>query len=281
MMHEGMDGKHNFRAHLPSNDPKQPDRTLTVFKDANGTWQASAAGLKLRDDGTYSSDAAPNASYRAITAGGRSYLVVHVPYGYGHYEFDLLYAQRMVPGPALSAAWRARLGGTWLAVNHHPLAIAPVLSVGLHAVPELPGYVITNAGQVVDPTGDDTRARMCLKIPILAGMQLNDVVIEVRGGEEWLRIGSVLYRPQLAVAALTPGTHTVTIGGEAFGEWRKLPAIGTVTIAGATSWILFGTDLAQVASSEGSGGATLPGKGDAAYLLVYGTAGAAIGVTIA
>jgi hypothetical protein len=33
MMHEGMDGKHNFLVHLPSNDPKQPDRTLTVLSN--------------------------------------------------------------------------------------------------------------------------------------------------------------------------------------------------------------------------------------------------------
>jgi hypothetical protein len=36
MMHEGMDGKHNFRVHLPSNDPKA-DRTLTVLSN----WSAS------------------------------------------------------------------------------------------------------------------------------------------------------------------------------------------------------------------------------------------------
>ena len=33
MMHEGMEGKHNFRVHLPSNDPKQPDRTVTVLSN--------------------------------------------------------------------------------------------------------------------------------------------------------------------------------------------------------------------------------------------------------
>jgi hypothetical protein len=33
MMHEGMDGMHNFRVHLPSNDPQQPDRTLTVLSN--------------------------------------------------------------------------------------------------------------------------------------------------------------------------------------------------------------------------------------------------------
>lgn len=33
MMHEGMDGMHDFRVHLPSNDPQQPDRTLTVLSN--------------------------------------------------------------------------------------------------------------------------------------------------------------------------------------------------------------------------------------------------------
>jgi hypothetical protein len=33
MMHEGMDGPHDFRVHLPTNDPNQPDRTLTVLSN--------------------------------------------------------------------------------------------------------------------------------------------------------------------------------------------------------------------------------------------------------
>lgn len=33
MMHEGMGGKHNYRLHLPSNDPTQPDRTLTILSN--------------------------------------------------------------------------------------------------------------------------------------------------------------------------------------------------------------------------------------------------------
>ena len=33
MMHEGMDGPHDFRVHLPSNDPKGADRTLTVLSN--------------------------------------------------------------------------------------------------------------------------------------------------------------------------------------------------------------------------------------------------------
>ncbi len=32
-MHEGMDGVHDFRVHLLSNDPQQPDRTLAVLSN--------------------------------------------------------------------------------------------------------------------------------------------------------------------------------------------------------------------------------------------------------
>ena len=33
MMHGDMGGMHNFRVHLPTNDPEQPDRTLTVLSN--------------------------------------------------------------------------------------------------------------------------------------------------------------------------------------------------------------------------------------------------------
>jgi hypothetical protein len=33
MMHGDMGGMHNFRVHLPTNDPQQPDRTLTVLSN--------------------------------------------------------------------------------------------------------------------------------------------------------------------------------------------------------------------------------------------------------
>ena len=33
MMHAGMDGKHDFEVHLPSNDPAWGDKTLSVLSD--------------------------------------------------------------------------------------------------------------------------------------------------------------------------------------------------------------------------------------------------------
>jgi hypothetical protein len=33
MMHGDMGGKHNFRVHVPTNDPAQPEQTLTVLSN--------------------------------------------------------------------------------------------------------------------------------------------------------------------------------------------------------------------------------------------------------
>ena len=33
MMHGDMGGQHNFAVHLPTNDPAQPDATLTVLSN--------------------------------------------------------------------------------------------------------------------------------------------------------------------------------------------------------------------------------------------------------
>jgi hypothetical protein len=33
MMHEGMDGKHNFIVHLVTNDPAQPDKQVEILSN--------------------------------------------------------------------------------------------------------------------------------------------------------------------------------------------------------------------------------------------------------
>lgn len=259
----------------------QADRSLTLSEDDDGTWRATATGLKLRDDGTFSTDAEPHVAYRLLTAAGRRYLARRSAPGYGHYETETLYGQRMEGKAAISAAWQARVGRQWLTANENRHAAMPNFDLALHAVAELPGYVVTSAGQIVDPAASDTRAQMCLKIPRTGSRDLDDVLVETRGGEEWLRAGSFVYRPLATVPAIVAGLSAVTIGSEGYGEWRRTPATGSVTVAGATAWVLFDADLGSPVFVDGTGSRPLPGRGSAAYLLVYGAAGTTIGVTLA
>lgn len=122
---------------------------------------------------------------------------------------------------------------------------------------------------------------MFLKIPVNDGRDLDDLEVEARGGEEWLRFGSRLYRPQATVPAAPAGNSTVTIGSEAPAQWRKLPASGTVTVTGATAWRLYDPEFKLLSSGDGSGSSALPRQGTAAYLLVYGVAQTPIQLTVA
>ena len=261
----------------------QADRTLAVSRYSAGDWVPSLAGLKLRNDGSFSSAAAPNKAYWATSAQGETYLVARVPFGMGHYRFELAYAQKIAPKAALSPIWQARLGRQWLAVNEPADSLAfagegnPVFT--LAAAPDLPGYVLANAGpidkhnQIVDPSASASIAQMCLKIPPIQGRDLDDVLIETRSGEEWVRVGSSLFRPQAGVPMLTAADSAVLIDDEGLAEWRKLAAAGSVTITGASAWKLYDADLKLLASgSDGGPVSAVAG----AYLLLYGAPNTAI-----
>ena len=263
----------------------QRDRTLTVSQySADGnTWVETARGLKLRIDGAYSSDAGPATSYRVVQAGGRAYLARKEPTNMGHYRVDGVIGQRVAGVSPLSAAWQARLNRQWLIVNEdaqsfHLVDDSPRFT--LHAVEGLPGYVLAGGVfpflQLVDPSTRDTAAFMFLKVP-MAGRDLNDVIIEVRNGEEWVRYGSALYRPRATVPELGMGEHRITIDGEGLAEWRMLGNGGSLTILGATAWKVYHDDFTgPVATGTGNGRVGDVKAGS--YLLLYGAPGATITV---
>lgn len=260
----------------------EPDsHTLTLFKHAQEGWGVSATGLKLRSDGSFSTDAEPLVSYRTLVAAGRRYLVKRVAPGNGHYLLELPYAQRMEPRSELSSRWKARMGQYWLVANENPQATSLNLAESLSEVPELPGLIVNVRGQIVDPAGSDTVARMCLKIPMVGCRDLNDAVIEMRGDQQWLRVGSYLFRPRSSVPTLAAGSHVVTIGGEGLAEWRRLPIRGTLSVAGCTAWRLYDDEFEQCGAGGTDGNSRLPERGEAAWLLAFGAPGAAVAVSIA
>lgn len=93
---------------------------------------------------------------------------------------------------------------------------APPAGGALETVEELPGYLLFTglfaSSLIVDSAGRDTRARMFLQIPDSNGRDLDDLVIETRIGEEWLRCRGFLFRPQATVSMLVLGANAVTIG---------------------------------------------------------------------
>ncbi len=170
----------------------------------------------------------------------------------------------------------ARAGKTWLLTNEHPdnsdKWVYPLLR--LPTVNNLL-FAYTGGLQVVDPSLSNTRANMMLLIPQQLGGELDDVVIETRGGEDWVHYsGSYFYRPKDTVQALTNGT--VSIGSEGLSEWRYLNATSatkTITIIPASSsgsWRIYNSDFSTM--QTGSGTQTVALSGDGYYLVFHTTA---------
>jgi hypothetical protein len=132
---------------------------------------------------------------------------------------------------------------------------------------------------VNDATKSDTFAAMFLQIPGFGSRDLEDLQIDTKGAEEWVRFGHGVYRPMDSVPALHAGANAVTIGADGYVEWRKLPNAGVVTIAGATGWRLFSSEL-----DPGASGTTSPATVDStvagSYLALFGAPGATVTVTM-
>jgi len=268
-------------------------KDLTFSSFAGGDWPAGSAGWRLRTDGQWHNDLVTSA-FSTTSAGGRRYLVYETTGANGFYRSRESLAQKVQPGAPLSAAWSARVGRTYLAVNARPdadeyrYAGGMLLSIG--DIPGLPGYVVVTTPQYgtqpVDAGAGDDRGAMFLQIPGEGSRDLEDAVFEDHGTEEWVWWGDTLYRPQASAPQLAAGTMTVTVGEQGYAEWRAVSAAGTVTITARQGgprvgdWILFGPDTAPLARGSVFP-ATVPVPGAGCYLLLFGSPGASAAVELA
>ncbi len=250
---------------------------IARYDAAAGNWVSQKTGLKLRNDDRYASDADPSQSFSFANADGRDYLIYRSTQGYKHYQDDLIYAQRVSAAAAMPAAWAGRLGRMWLVTNDHP--DSDVWDNPRMRLISVDNLLVADTGwlglRVVDPLVGDARAGMMLMIPHDRGRNLDDVVIEIRGGEEWIRFGSYFYRPGETVEALVDGNNAVAVGAGGFAEWRLLTAAvaKTVTIlpsAETGRWIIYHGALGKLESGSGQKTITLPAG--AHYLLFHGSA---------
>jgi CubicO group peptidase (beta-lactamase class C family) len=259
-------------------------QVLALDQLDSGSWTTVVKRLRLRADGRFHGAGGPT-SFRVVRAGGRSYLVNRHVSGSGHYLDDLVLGQKLRPGAALSSAWRSRTGRYWLAVTGRPDSLVytyggTVLALG--EVPGLAGSLTVESAfgglQVVDPGQSDTAGLMFLQIPGVGSRDMNDVVVEVHGGQEWVRYGDTLFRPLDGVQALSAGANTVTFGPEGYAEWRSVAQASRLEMGAGDAWYLYGPDASVLA-----GGTTLPATVDApagSYLVLFGPASSGSSVTM-
>jgi len=278
----------NFIARL---EP-QPDGSLLSFILTDNGWTQDPSPLKHRGDGWFSTDENPLTTTKVVAAGGTQYLVKRSPDGHGHYLDTQMSAQRVRATGSLSDAWVDRLSKTWLVVNERPDSLSwqtrdPRLR--LSTVAELDGLIAVRAPNdpgfhIVDASASDSVATMMLRIPQLAGRDLNDLAIVVRDGVEWTRFGSSMHMPLDAVAVLpTAAPSTVTIGPQGDAEWRAVAiesaAVG-VDIDTTGKWRIYDASFAPIADGAGRAEISLPVGSGRAYIILFGDPGETVTVTV-
>jgi CubicO group peptidase (beta-lactamase class C family) len=255
----------------------------TMGQDA--AWHKMVGGLRMRTDGRFHRRGA-SASVWIASAAGRRYLVNRMVGGNGHYYDNLPLAQKLIPADKLSEAWRSRVGDLWLAVNEFPASIiwdsgGPLLQVA--DVPGLQGYVLAITPgygmQIVDPGESEDAALMFLQIPGFGSRDMNDLVVEERGAEDWMWYGTTLYRPLADVPALEDGDNLISTDGDGNAEWRGIAVASRVTIDVGSRWRLYDAQM-NVLDSGASYPATLTTP-PSANLCLFAPAGtnATVGVT--
>lgn len=250
----------------------EADDSLTVDL-FDSQWGPLYKDYKLRNDGWYAADSDPVKAVQFLTRSGNTYLAMRMAGASPHYSTSLIVAQRLEEAPnTVSDVWMARLEETWLPVNEELYLAFPIANtdpaVWIYAIPGLDGYLA--GGKILremNPPSEDRLDGLFLYAP--DGMRgLYDAVIETRGGQEWLWLGSSLLRPKSGVPLLDEGQTTLTVEAARSGEWLRLPAVGSLTINNATHWILYDENVSQIDSGASSGSITLAGS-EEKYLVLY------------
>lgn len=258
-----------------------PDRTVSLASAVDGAWVTAPTRFSLRTDGrfwTTGSATNPGKALSVASGWGRTFLVLTSPFDYGHYVEDIVVGQRLTSAGPTSEAWQQRLGRTWLLVSEIPSSTAwasPAMAPA--AIPGLPGFALLEPlGMLVDLGVSDDVGVMTLVVPTMFGRDQDDVHVVATEGEEWLRVGSMRFRPKDGVAALGSGSTAVTVGADGLAEWRSVPQPGSVSVRGASHWKLYDAELTPITSGSGDGTATAPAG---ALLVVFGAAGNVVDVT--
>ncbi len=238
-------------------------------------WTSLYENFKLRNDGWYAADNDPTTALRLLTRSGRHYFALRQKGASDHYSYSAMMGQGLEDRPPLSGVWETRLNETWLPVNEELDSDFPVDKIEpgfqLRTVSSLTGYLLGNKILAdMAPADDDRLDGKFLIVPDgVRGME--DVAIETWNNQEWLRVGSYLYRPLSGVPLLDEGATTISIGNDGFAEWFRLPSTGSLTIDGSDFWGIYDREVTRIDSGDAYGDFSL--NGDAVYLVLCGEPG--------
>ncbi len=202
------------------------DDAVLISEFFDGKWLTLVDNLYYRENGCFSNDIYPNHEYYFIEENGLFYLVYRGESFSRLYQDDDILAQQISSTGILPEGWEPRIGSRWVLVNE-PIDSLPMYSI----FPPL--ITLWKIGETVFASGhsftlpvlpdNETHAYMFLKIPTLSGRDQNDLGVLTVDGEEWLLIGSYLYRPIGSLYELVCGSSfEVTIQPRGFGEWILL-----------------------------------------------------------
>lgn len=252
--------------------------TVNIATRQGSQWNAIRDNLQPADNNATNT---PHPSYAQIHDGGRDYLIRRREKPTGEVDIEML-GQKIPPGLPIPHAWEKRTNRKWLCVNDHPQSILLLFGSPLFTLthlPELPGYLFAGYKrtilQIVKPADGGERAETVVQIPGRTGSNIDDVSIEKRKGEEWLRFGSFLYRPLESIPELRTGTYTQLIGPEQLAEWCRIPSQTIVSISGARHWHVFNEDMALVASGDAQPSQLSPHQ-TPTYLILFADASSQI-----
>ena len=260
------------------------DDSITLQRLDGGDWTPLYENFKLRSDGWYAGDGDPVTALKLLTASGRRYVALRRPGISPHYSFSTLIGEQLdEKAPPMASVWEARLGETWLPVNmdlslgYPEKNQAPGMQLG--DIPGLEGYLRGNQilTQMTPPSESRLEGKFLIVPDNVRGME--DAAMESWNGQEWMRLGSYLYRPLSGLVLLEEGERLVAISSQGFGEWFRLPSSGELSISGSTFWFLY--DAQGVEITSGTTGGTLKlSDTEAVYLLLRGEPETAIALNL-
>ncbi|WP_308465055.1 serine hydrolase domain-containing protein [Rathayibacter soli] len=248
--------------------------SLAVDAFAGGEWLPPET-YTLRSDGLFWRTTEPARSLQTRTAWGRTYLVLQVPDEHGIFLDTSILGEKVSPNGALGAAWKQRVGRTWVNVTERSDSLLwngnPTLTI---ADPDDTGYLwVTHAqgSTPIDPRDSDDVGVMFVQLPAVNGRDMNDLRIVPRDSEEWVQFGSAMYRPAESILPLEHGEVRITIGDDATAEWRSVPVDTRLESTGDGVWHAYTPDGDPIEVAAGSG--VLPAG---SLVAVFGAAGATV-----